>query len=1182
MKKSILSLVISFCIFNLFGQDDGAKFWEVVEEATIQSQTNERWIIPQVYNTLQLDKSAFETILRQAPLRNNAAGATLTIAVSMPNGETQQFAVVESSIMAPELAAKFPNIKTYSGKGIDDPQASIYLDVTKKGLHGMILSANGTVFIDPYYRDSDEFYVVYYKRDFVSDKNVEWSCDVIKEGDELERDEQTVKDPPVALGRSRMETIETRTYRIAIAANGEFTIFHGGTVADGMAGITTTLNRVRGVYEDELAVSFTLVPNNDLIVFTNPNTDPYSNNSNAINQNEAVLDDAIGDANYDVGHVFTTGSGGVAGLGVICNNNRKADGTTGLPNPTGDPFDIDFVSHELGHQFAGNHTFNGDSGSCSGGNRNGSTAYEPGSGSTIQAYAGICSNDNLQSNSDPYFHLISLDEMRNHVTAGSGGSCGTLDTANPNTTPTANANAENVNGKTIPESTPFELTGSATDPDGDNLIYNWEQWDLGQQADVNFQDANVPIFRSFNPDANPTRTFPLLDDILNGTSTTGVNLPTLGRSMTFQFIARDDNLTVGAYDSDEITINVADGTGPFMITSPNAAGTFSGTTTVTWDVAGTTASPISCADVDIYLSTDGGQTFSTLLLDNTTNDGTADVVLPNINTTMARLKVKCADNVFFDINDANFTVEPGGPVCAITNIAAGNQTACVPNTNTYTQAVIVTYENDPGNGNLVVNGQNFGITGSPQTVILTNLTADGNMVNVTANFSDEMGCSSTENNLFQAPISCEPVCAITNLASGAQTACNSSDNTYNQAVIVTYENDPGNGNLVVNGQNFGITGSPQTVILTNLTADGNMVNVTANFSDDTGCMLTSNGLFTAPDACKFCEDFASTDTPIAIPSVGTPTVLSTINVMLDGTVTDVNVKNINGPHSFENDLVFTLISPMGTRVELIDIDCPFSLGDRSGFDYSFDDASATPISCGLVNGTTYQPSGNLADFNTESSMGDWQLEVKDEADRNGGDLDGWTLELCVELMMDPDPDPCAVMDLMVTDITTSDTTYLSGGTITSTGTVVSGSTVNFKAPTSITLSPDFIAESGSVFTATLEACVTPALQETVIARQAPQLIDNEFPLQYLTALKVFPNPFNNTTQIAYQLENEAELVIRLFDLNGKEVRQVLAPTTQQEGIYQVELTAGNLPTGMYLLHFQTVEAVLTKRLIIQR
>lgn len=252
-----------------------------------------------------------------------------------------------------------------------------------------------------------------------------------------------------------------RTYRTAIAADGEYTAFHGGTVILGQAAIVTAINRVTGIYETELSIRLTLVANNDSLVYTDAGTDPYSNSDAfaLLDENQTTIDTEIGNANYDLGHVFTTGGGGLAGLGVVGIDGQKARGETGLGNPTGDPFYVDYVAHEIGHQFGGNHTFNGDSGSCAGGNRNASTAYEPGSGSTINAYANICGDDNLQSSSDPYFHSVSFDEIINHVdnTIPEVGSR----TSTGNNVPTVEAG----NAFTVPAATPFTLTAAGTDGD---------------------------------------------------------------------------------------------------------------------------------------------------------------------------------------------------------------------------------------------------------------------------------------------------------------------------------------------------------------------------------------------------------------------------------------------------------------------------------------------------------------------------------------------------------------------------------------------------------------------------------------------------------------------------------------------------------------------------------------------
>ena len=849
MRFSLLFLLLIMLPTFLFGQIDEQEFWTDISDASLQNSRSARWIIPDKYRTIKLNLPQFARQLQRTPARNNTQNTRLRIIIPMPNGQNQHFEIVETKMMAPALAATFPQIKTYQGSGIEDPTAKIYLDLTPQGFHGMILSPNGAVFIDPYFKNDTEVYVSYYKRDFSRKADHQFACgfDDLPKKNDLIQDNTKQKDPVLNTGSGRMAVIPLKTYRLAVAATGEYTAFHGGSQALGQAAIVTAINRVSGVYEDELGVKFELVANNQNLVYTNSGSDPYSNNngSTMLNQNINNLNSEIGSGNYDVGHVFSTGGGGVAFLGVICGGS-KGGGVTGLNSPTGDPFYIDFVAHEIGHQFGGNHTFNGSTGSCSGGNRNASTGYEPGSGSTIQAYAGICGSQNIQNSSDPYFHLASLNEMKAHITIGSGASCPT--TSGSNNEPVANANAESVNGKNIPISTPFELTGSATDADGDNLTYSWEQWDLGGAGDFDANTATGPIFRSFMHDSNPTRIFPKKSDILNNTTTYGEVLPRVGRTLNFQFIARDDNV-IGGFDSDQVTLTVVAAAGPFMFTNLNSGGTFSGSETITWQVAGTDGNGVDCANVDIYLSTDGGQTFPTLLADDTPNDGTAIITLPEINVTTARLKIKCADNVFFDISNANFTITPTGSItCAISDITA-TPSACNAADDTYTASVTVTYTDAPATGNLVINGTNFSITGSPQTETLTNLTADGNAFNITTNFSDNVSCSRTENGIFTAPSPCMPVCNISDVSAATPSACNVADDTYTVDITVTYVDAPATGNLVINGQTFAIISSPQTETLSNLSADGNFVNVTASFSANTVCTYTENNVFTAPAAC---------------------------------------------------------------------------------------------------------------------------------------------------------------------------------------------------------------------------------------------------------------------------------------------------------------------------------------------
>jgi hypothetical protein len=461
--------------------------------------------------------------------------------------------------------------------------------------------------------------------------------------------------PATAVNRADNGT-QLRTYRLALACTGEYASFHGGTVANVLAAMNTSMARVNGLFERDACLTMQIVANNDQLVFLNANTDPYSNTNGSamLSQNISTCNSVIGSANYDIGHVFSTGGGGVAYLQSPCGSS-KAGGVTGQGAPVGDPFDVDYVAHEMGHQFGGNHTQNN---SC---NRATSAAYEPGSASTIMGYAGICA-PNLQSNSDDHFHNHSINEMIAFTVNGNGNTCATT-SATGNTLPTVNAG---VDGLVVPKSTPLELTATGSDPDGDAVTFNWEEYDLGPataSGDNNLTNpsGNQPIFRSFSSTTSPTRTLPRLVDLVNNTTTIGEHLPTYSRQLNFKCSIRDNRAGGGGFSDDLKTMSVTANAGPFVVLAPNGGGSFQGNSnvSVTWDVAGTDGNGVNCGSVDIFLSTDGGYTFPTLLVGGTPNDGAASVLLPNVPTSQARIKVKASNNVFFDISNGNFAIVPG-------------------------------------------------------------------------------------------------------------------------------------------------------------------------------------------------------------------------------------------------------------------------------------------------------------------------------------------------------------------------------------------------------------------------------------------------------------------------------------------------------------------------------------------
>jgi hypothetical protein len=643
--------------------------WRDVDERTF-TPAGERWIIPQQYRVVELNAAALQDILAAAPLEGTPAAAesAVVLALPLPEGGFGRFRIVQSPVMAPELAAKFPEISTYAGQGLDDPTATTRLDWTPAGFHAIIFGLSGTVYIDPFSRNDTTHYISYYARDFIPSPDKRY-VETLPFGADTEAMQAELAEL-VAEGVLAPTGSELRTYRLAMAATGEYTIFHGGTVSLGLAAIVTSVNRVTGIYEREVAARMVLVANNDLIVYTNPTTDPYTNNNGVtmLSQNQSNLDTVIGSANYDFGHVFSTGGGGVASLGVVCRAGVKARGVTGSSQPVGDPFDVDYVAHEIGHQFGANHSFNGNAGSCSGGNRNGPTAYEPGSGSTIMAYAGICGAQNLQLYSDDYFHGVNLDEIVAYSTVGSGNGCPVV-TPTRNQPPVVDAGP---GGFTIPSQTPFTLTGSASDPNGDALTYNWEEFDLGPAGAPN-NPLSPPFFRSWPSVASPARTFPRLPDLVNNSTVIGEVLPNVTRALNFRLTVRDNRLGGGGVNSANVGFNVTTAAGPFAVTAPNTAVVWAGNSqqNVTWNVAGTTAAPVSCPSVAISLSSDGGFTYPITLVSNTPNDGSQSIVVPNIATTTARVRVACASNVFFDISNANFTINPVDCFWADVNCSCG-------------------------------------------------------------------------------------------------------------------------------------------------------------------------------------------------------------------------------------------------------------------------------------------------------------------------------------------------------------------------------------------------------------------------------------------------------------------------------------------------------------------------------
>jgi uncharacterized repeat protein (TIGR01451 family) len=766
------------------------------------------------FRAFELNREGIADALELAPLELTRAAdrSPLVLSIPAPAGGFQRFEVWESPIMEPELAALHPDIHTYAGRGITDPAATIRFDLTPLGFHASVRGQQGSWYIDPYSHLDQGLYASYFRSDL---ENIHGPLE--EHGlQEVEHVAAEMLDGFSSQERAAMLAStgpQLRTYRLALVSDPPYATYSGGP-ANVTSAKVTLLNRVTQIYESETAIRMILIGNNNLL---NLDTVALATGANGpcggaacyttaqlsdctddlLARNRIVVGQIIGASNYDIGHIMLGGGGGgLAGPGP--GGDTKARGCTGHAAPKGDAFAVDYVVHEMGHQFTANHTFNGNQDNCAG-NHVPATAVEPGSGSSIMAYAGICASDNLQQNSDPYFSQKSYDQITTYISSaqppinevqnvslrnfdgtdsfrltfnamtsapivrgtnytfpgiqaaltsigaagtsvqGFGGSAtlddtgfqvtfggatnvgslglagetgmtgfvgetakgGPIDNGGSQVTATGNsAPAVTVPGPvTIPYRTPFSLSGSATDADGDALTYMWEQNNAGaapvQLNDVN--KTNGPLFRQFgtaldaskyvgttynadgenHPTANGTRVFPDMAQILaNNTNADSGTCPAAPANqvdcfseflptpvypgpMNFRLTARDNSPGGGGVNSADTVVNLGPGSGPFRITSHNAAATYAAlsTQTVTWDVALSNLPPIGTTNVEILLSTDGGATFPHVLAATTANDGSQSVTLPDVDTTQGRIMVRALGNIFFDVSNANVTIE---------------------------------------------------------------------------------------------------------------------------------------------------------------------------------------------------------------------------------------------------------------------------------------------------------------------------------------------------------------------------------------------------------------------------------------------------------------------------------------------------------------------------------------------
>lgn len=977
------------------------QWWTDLPESGMPKLEGVRWIQPEVYRSIEIDLETVKTLLAQAPLWQTPEAANpIVLIFPMPDGSTRSFQVVEAPVMSPALAKKYPGMRSFAGKSPEDRTAYARFGYTHKGFHAMISSArHSTVYIDVLSTGQNRYHQVYFRKDYKGIPGNEFSCGV---------EDSKTNEPEGNAGNMAeglLGDCNLRTYRLALACTGEYAAFHGGNIPDVMAEYNVAMTRVNGVYERDVTVHMEMVENTDLLIFLDPATDPYNNGNGGamLGQNQTTCNNIIGFNNYDIGHVFSTGGGGIASLNAPCNSN-KAQGVTGLGSPVGDPFYIDYVAHEMGHQYGANHTQNNP---C---NRNNATAMEPGSASTIMGYAGICAPD-VQNNSDDYFHAISIQEITNNIENGSGGACPVL-TPLGNTAPSVTTLAGDY---TLPVSTPFFLTAIATDAEGDSLTYCWEQMD-NQIATMPPQPTNTggPAFRSLLPVPDPTRYFPNLGAIITGVPPTWEVIPSVSRNMNFRVSVRDNFMLGGCVNSANVSLAFSSQAGPFTVLNPNTALTWTvgSPEVITWDVANTDQAPVSCELVDIFLSLDGGVTYPVQLADDVPNSGSFNLFVPDNVTTQARVQVVCADNIFFDISNEDFEIALPPSPTFVAQVTPALISQCLGPDPVYTINLvsIAGFEGEVGlsvsglpAGATAVFGQNPVVPTGVVTLTITDLqsAAPGEYdLEITCDADSIVLSLNAKLNIFtDAPSSV----ALASPADGSQgnpldVTLSWTPASFASQYFIEISTTPAFGADVV-----------ETATVTTASYQATQLDP---FTIYFWRVMPSNECGSAPVLEVFsfqtegslCEMFVNNAPGLTIPGNQTGSWSSTLNIGDDEEIVDINV-SFNLLHSWVGDVKGVLEGPGGQQVDLFDQ--PGVPGSQYGCSednmlVTFDDEAALTAAdlesaCETGSYTiqgVYQPIDPLSVFDGSSSLGAWKITLSDVFNQDGGSLVSWSVEIC--------------------------------------------------------------------------------------------------------------------------------------------------------------------------------------------
>lgn len=993
---------------SLFGQD----YWLFSSPQTTSAIQQKKLV-----KTIALDFNLLQTALEKEVISQTTKETPLVLYFPNEENRLEAFELASVPLFSSALAQKFPDIKAYRGRSTSRNGVSIRVTISPQGVSGTMRTPTGMVFMQPKKEGNGDH--IYYQRNDALYKDYDTSFCTTVAGNNFSKEEiSTVKNS----NKSAVGVL--RTYRFAVAATAEYTNFwgddddtNGTNQEDALAAVANTVNRMNEVFEVDLGIRLTLVTAASLL-YTDTNTDPFGGDFN--DEIQVTLTSEVGEENYDIGHLFHRGeaNGDAGSVGNVCRNGQKGSAFSSHPfiatNGSGgdfltDYFDIDYVIHEVGHQFGALHTFAHSTESFG-------VNSEPGSGSTIMSYAGIVSGQNMQRHSDPYFHYHNIQNINDYLKFFSCQS----ETTTTNQIPVLSAGLD----YNIPKGTAYTLTAIATDTD--RLSYCWEQLDSGRVTSQDFGPnlLSESMNRSLLPDSLPSRTIPRMSNVLAGNLTQ--ENPTIGsawetvslveRSLRWGITVRDRDQAnpngVGFSAQDEMNIRVEGDAGPFVVRSQNDASLewLSGANEkIVWDVANTDQAPINTDTVSIYLSLDGGRTFPVLLAGNVANDGDEFIVVPgNVSTTQARIKIEADNNIYFAVNSADFSIQerpfalpftvPEKVVCGISSVSFNFS--------------LQEYVSASGSVNLSVSGLPTGVTASLNPAALATNGSSGTLVLNTDGVStgtysftlDGIRGATVINQVFRVKFYPETI-PIPALQSPMDNAVDQSTNLrftwlanqtasqYRLQVSTVSDFSSYVENVVVNTNFYTTTqllGETTYYWRVSTLNECGQSDFSSTFEFETN--RTSCGTFTSYQVPQNIQDATGSS----------PGVTEVIIQVIDNLpIIDVDVK-VNISHTYNQDLTLSLIHPDGREIIL----SQNQGGSGNNYNNTIYDAEATtPIQSGSSPYSgTYIPQGDLASLYNSLSEGSWRFKVVDDATQDTGIIEAVELILCLSGQLQPNDD----------------------------------------------------------------------------------------------------------------------------------------------------------------------------------